>query len=381
MFYRVLGIAAVLFMSALAQNQPPIELNTELMRATVRLDGMSPEGSKIGTGFIMGRPIPNNPKRAQYVLITANHVLDEVKSHFVIMTTRKPRAPGGWERVSINLPIRALVSSFRVKDPSKVQIAKGGALAIIYGATKYDLSLANDSLNGIRDAIQLLNLGLQAEILEDKGGLYLRVYMSNPNIIAPVQLVRFAKAAAEPLLVETQLWIRHPSADIAAMYIGLPDDVFQSILPTTLLADDQVLKQYGLHPGDELNCLGYPLGAEGNPVGFPVLRSGKIASYPLLPTKETASFLMDFQVFGGNSGGPVYLAQTGGTRLIDGTTRLGVTFQVIIGLVSEEIMLTQQQRGLYEKSERQYPLKLAKVVHASLIRDTIELLPPPSDTP
>jgi hypothetical protein len=371
----------VVSITALADDQPPLELNTVLMQATVRLDGSTADGPKVATGFIMGRPIPNRPNRAQYVLITANHVFDDVKSQSVIMTTRKPNAAGGWERVSVNLPIRALVSRFRVRDPSNAQVAKGGALAIIYGVSRYDLKLTSDSLNGIRDAIQSLNLGLRAEILEDKAGLYLRVYIADPKVIAPIQLVRFSTAPPEPLLSETQLWTRHPTADVAAMYIRLPNDVFQSILPTTLLADDQGLKEYGLHPGDELDCLGYPLGAESNLAGFPILRSGKVASYPLLPTRETESFLMDFQVFGGNSGGPVYIAQAGGTRIIGGATQLGFSFQVIVGLVSEEMIVTEQQRGLYERSERQYPLKLAKVVHATLIHDTIELLPPPSDAP
>ena len=72
-----------------------------------------------------------------------------------------------------------------------------------------------------------------------------------------------------------------------------------------MLANDDLLAKYNIHPGDVLDCLGYPFGFE-SPVGsFPILRSGKIASYPLLPTKGTQSFLLDFRVFPGNSGSPV----------------------------------------------------------------------------
>ena len=39
--------------------------------------------------------------------------------------------------------------------------------------------------------------------------------------------------------------------------------------------------------GDELLCLGYPLGAEANDAGFPILRSGKIASSE--PSKRLAA--------------------------------------------------------------------------------------------
>ena len=284
MIWRLLCIGVVAVVCMPADEAPALELNTELMQATVRLDGMTAEGPKVATGFIMGRPIPSNPKRAQFVLITANHVLDDFKSHVVALTTRKPTASGGWERVTVNLPIRALVSNFRVQDAVKTAVARGADLAVISGATRYDLKLKNDSLTGIRDAIDSLNLGLQAHIRQDAGGFQLRVSVPDPNVFVPTQLVRVAKTGPEPLLSETQFWTRHPQADVAAMYIRLPVDVLPSILPTTLLAEDEGLKAYGLHPGDELNCLGYPLGAESNPSGFPILRSGKIASYPLLPT-------------------------------------------------------------------------------------------------
>jgi S1-C subfamily serine protease len=75
------------------------------------------------------------------------------------------------------------------------------------------------------------------------------------------------------------------------------------------LIDDQKLSEFEIHPGDELNVLGYPLGF-GNVGDFPVLRSGKIASYPLVPTSENPFFLPDFRVFQGNSGGPVYFVQS-----------------------------------------------------------------------
>lgn len=329
--------------------EPPLELNTALMEATVRLDGMTVEGPKVATGFIMGRPIPNNPKRAQYVLVTANHVLNDIRAHLLVLTARKRSPSGVWEKVTINLPIRVLVSNFQVKDPSRTPISKGAVLALIHGATRQDLKLASDSLLSIRDAVQSSNLGLQAEIHQSNEGYELRVSDLNPNSIMPTQLLRVATTGVESLLVEKQLWTKHPTADVAAMYIRLIDGVLSTVLPTTLLAEDAVLEEYGLHPGDELNFLGYPLGAEGNAFGFPILRSGKIASYPLLPTKETGSFLMDFQIFGGNSGGPVYLVQAGGTRLIKGTTRLGINFQAIVGIVSQEVSMTEQQRTLYEK--------------------------------
>src|SRR5882762_2914014 len=103
------------------------------------------------------------------------------------------------------------------------------------------------------------------------------------------------------------LWTKHPKVDVAVMYISLPMKADVAGLPSTFLATDKMLSDTNIHPGDNLFCLGYPNGVEANDGGFPILRSGRIASYPILPTAVIKSFLFDFNVFDGNSGGPVYL--------------------------------------------------------------------------
>ncbi|SRR6266568_1540845 len=172
------------------------------------------------------------------------------------------------------------------------------------------------------------------------------------------------------------LWKKHPDADVAVMYIPLPPDNSMPMISTDVLADDKILADFEIHPGDDLACLGYPLGQEANDAGFPVLRSGKIASYPLLPTTKTKTFLFDFRVFKGNSGGPVYLVQSN-RWYKSGGVKLGQTIHIIVGLVSEERVLTQQIPGPYSEEIRQYQLGLAVVVHATLIKQAINLLPPP----
>jgi hypothetical protein len=125
-------------------------------------------------------------------------------------------------------------------------------------------------------------------------------------------------------------------------------------------------------PGDNLKCLGFPLGRESNPAGFAILRTGDIASYPLLPTAQTKTFLMDFRVFKGNSGGPVYFSQP--------KWRGGVSVgrpQFIMGLVSQEAVLPVISADPYGSSVRELQLMLGVVVHASIVRQTIEMLPMP----
>lgn len=67
----------------------------------------------------------------------------------------------------------------------------------------------------------------------------------------------------------TLLWKKHPDVDVAAMFISLPPHTVERPVPTTFLADDEILEKYEFHPGIELLCLGYPFGAEANALRFP----------------------------------------------------------------------------------------------------------------
>jgi hypothetical protein len=71
------------------------------------------------------------------------------------------------------------------------------------------------------------------------------------------------------------------------------------------------------------------------------------------------------------------IALTGGRSGV----KLGQTIHIIMGLVSEERSITEQSSGLYSQELRQFPLGLAVVVHASLIKEAISLLPPPDTLP
>lgn len=255
-----------------------LELNTVLMRSTFKLAG---EGS-VGTAFIVGRPTEKDPTWLSYVMVTAAHVLEEMRGSQATLFLRKK-----------NEDYRKVPYTFEIRREGK------------------------------------------------------------------------------------PLWIRHAdeTVDVAVMYVLLPRDIDIVLLPTRMLANDEVLEKFEIHPGDELMCLGYPLGAEATEAGFPILRSGKIASYPLTPTKQTKTFLYDFRIFKGNSGGPVYFVQSG--RTYGGGMHVQ-TIQFIAGLVSKETVITETVKLLYEKREETHPLSLAAVVHASFIQKTIKMLPPKS---
>jgi hypothetical protein len=188
------------------------------------------------------------------------------------------------------------------------------------------------------------------------------------------------------------LWVKHPTADVAAMYISIPIELAPQLsIGTSLLATDQEFSEYDVHPGDQLFALGFPFCVEGN-FGFPVLRTGALASFPLVPSRSVHSFLFDFSVFEGNSGSPVYLYSPSRTIRGNSTT---TTVQMVVGLVSAqsvrpELSATMASSGtgaLLAASPSATPtlavhettrssLALAIVVPSSLIFDTIKMLPP-----
>ena len=250
------------------------DLNTTLMRSTFKFEG----NGSVGTVFIMGTPIKDNPSSVRYTLITAAHVLE------------------GANGDEATLHLRVKNGDQFVRRPFVIKIRENG----------------------------------------------------------------------------TNLWVRHPDADVAALFVALPTDADIQCIPTTgMFADDDFITHNEIHPGDELYVLGFPLGAEANDAGFPILRSGAIASYPIIPTRDVKTFLLDFQVYRGNSGGPVLIYQM--NRIIGGKMPT-VNFCRVMGLVSQEKIITEQVQSLYENRQSQHPLAAAVVVHASLIQETINLL-------
>ena len=160
-----------------------------------------------------------------------------------------------------------------------------------------------------------------------------------------------------------ELWTHHPSRDVAAITVTAPPAFAKAAIPETYLAGDDTFQKYQVGAGDELMALGFPRGLSANQAGFPILRSGRIASYPVAPAKIFPTFLMDFAVFPGNSGGPVFMSQ-------DRHDRAGPDAapdaQFIAGLLTQEVELN---------SER---LEIGIVTQAKYIRETIDRVADPA---
>ena len=168
--------------------------------------------------------------------------------------------------------------------------------------------------------------------------------------------------APEPLRIRdevgTPIWTRHTERDIAVMEISAPPVFARAAIPLGWLAGRGDLDSWQVGPGDELLTLGYPRGYSSNTAGFPILRTGRIASWPLTPVDSFPVFLLDFPVFPGNSGGPVFW--TPAARKLPGTVQPEHPF--IAGILTSEVRPSDE------------PLGIGVVAHAVYVREAIALL-------
>ncbi len=155
------------------------------------------------------------------------------------------------------------------------------------------------------------------------------------------------------------LWTQHPDKDIAVMQVKAPEAFVRAAIPKSWLAEDQTFPKLAVGPGDEMMALGFPRGLSANGAGFPILRSGRVASYPVAPASLYPTFLLDFSVFPGNSGGPVFMVETAGRRA--GAVAVPPA-QFIAGLLSQQVELNKER------------LEIGIVVHAKYIREAINAL-------
>lgn len=153
-------------------------------------------------------------------------------------------------------------------------------------------------------------------------------------------------------------WFRHPERDIAVMEVAAPPAFAQAAIPLGWLATDANFDAWQVGPGDELLSLGFPRGLSANRAGFPILRVGRIASWPLTPVTAFPTFLMDFTVFPGNSGGPVFW--TASARRRPGAEEPDHPF--VAGILTQEVMVGTERLGI------------GVVTHAAYVREAIALM-------
>jgi hypothetical protein len=79
-----------------------------LMQSTFRIHGpaLDGTGTSVGTVFIVGRPVKDQPQRGAYVLVTAAHVLEGIKGETGTLLLRQKNADGTYKPFLYDIPIR-----------------------------------------------------------------------------------------------------------------------------------------------------------------------------------------------------------------------------------------------------------------------------------
>ena len=197
-----------------------------------------------------------------------------------------------------------------------------------------------------------------AHVLERIGGDHARFAIRlkrDDQVVRTVVTVPIRKSGI-------RLYAKHPNADISVMRVTLPNNNAHAMVSWPALATDDVFARLGIHPGDEMFTVGYPLCRMANSQGYPMLRRGAVATPIHVPGAVLTTFQLDMPTFEGNSGGPVYFDYS--DRVIGGGSGMGVARRYIAGVVS------QRMYGF------ETPLSMAEVVPAKFIDEAVKLLPP-----
>lgn len=155
-----------------------------------------------------------------------------------------------------------------------------------------------------------------------------------------------------------RLWLQHPDVDVATLKIDLPSDAYAKPIVIDQIANDEMLKNRTVRVGQEAWVACYPAMLEANDAGWPVLRKGAIASFPLAPAKSTKTMLVDYSVFGGDSGAPV--AAVVNNKLL------------LIGVACSMHRQTDRSNLPYEERVVHFPIGMSIVVHAEFLREVLD---------
>jgi V8-like Glu-specific endopeptidase len=206
--------------------------------------------------------------------------------------------------------------------------------------------------------------GRPRTVLVTANHVFERMPLSQAEVGFRVQTKDGAWRFAPQLIVirdlQKALWRSDRAHDIAVIEVKVPPEFAQAAIPLDWLAGDDALAKSGVGQGDEMMVLGYPQGLAANTAGFPILRSGRVAS-PIEAADANPTFLLDFRVFPGNSGGPVFLADA--LRPVSGGSEPQP--RIVAGMLTEQVEWDDER------------LEIGVVTDAQFVRRAIALLDKP----
>ncbi len=200
-----------------------------------------------------------------------------------------------------------------------------------------------------------------------QGPFYLAYRSPEPGAPPQINILEL-----DPPEQSDHFFVRHPRHDVAVLEIRLPPELAREVtLPSFLEEKAIALLEDEPHPGEDVSILGFPSIYPGTEGAFAVLRSGRVASYAAGPPAARETFLINTNVYSGDSGGPVFSTRRGKPRLVgilterigrkEGSVPLAVALNASV--VAETLRMEAAQGdnrlerglslGMRERSERQ----------------------------
>lgn len=195
-------------------------------------------------------------------------------------------------------------------------------------------------------------------------GHVMKTLRSGPLIVALHRSDETGEVAVAPVIIippegpaRNSFYVRHPVHDLAAFYITLPK---KALLAAGLgrAPDERTLSTKKLHAGDEVSFLGYPDVYPGTQGGFALLRSGRVASHPAGGPMARGKFLINADVYPGDSGAPVFLSTRTGRPHVVGvlTSRIGADKHAFSHLaVAVDVEVIRETLDLLKKIPPVFP--------------------------
>ena len=207
--------------------------------------------------------------------------------------------------------------------------------------------------------------GLATCVVVNRSGNFFPVLITSAHVLSVAPHGPFFIAARVPgedgntsvALLEFQpsastepAYVRHPDYDVAAIEVPIPPEIAaQLALPSFINEKAIGARADAPRVGEDVSVLGFPQVFPGTKGAFPVLRAGRIASYSVGRQSEWGKFLINTNVYPGDSGAPVFAARRRGRPHL-------------IGMVAERI------------GPRGGVVPLAVAIDARVIRETLQLL-------
>jgi hypothetical protein len=208
-------------------------------------------------------------------------------------------------------------------------------------------------------------------VLQDKNDIVIRFSDAEHKKIIdyPITLIREGK----------RIWHGHPAeeVDVASFFINhemLQNDsaAFSCFsLDENAVGIDE-MKDMGVYEGDAVNVLGFPMGIVSDQAMYVIARYGIISRIRDVLNGQETSFLIDSNIFPGNSGGPVIIrpeiSAIQGTKAIDRASLIGIVKSYV---PYRDVAVSQQTgtpRIIFEENSG-----LALVDTVDSIRETVEI--------